>query len=262
MPLHPPGPRRERILVVGYSGSGKSTCWLNLAEWLHKTKADSQLYVLDNDHAWEAMRPLDGHLDDRVHVWEVEGWEEHRAAVREATKQAGRDDWLIGDLAQTFWDDAQNAYWEIAYGKEIDEIFLDVKIENFNMAGDYGNNWGAINKMYASVFEPFKRFKGHVMCCTGGEEVRQASGKAAKLNDSPDIIKAFGKYGIKPVGQKKLSHAFHTILLTQDTPSGFTLTTLKERNPPDRVERESLRADKGAGFTMQYLVKIAKWRMA
>lgn len=203
---------------------------------------------------------MDGHLDDVVKVWEVEGWKDHRTAIREARKEVGKEDWLIVDMTDKLWTISQDDYWQMAYGKEIDEIFLDSKINDFNMAGDYGSNWGAINKMYGALFDPVSRAPCHVLCVTGGEEVKQASGKAAVMNDKPDVIRAFGKFGIKPSGQKRLPHAFHTILLTQDTPSGYTLTTLKERNPPDRVERVSLKADKGAGFTMQYLVKVAKWR--
>lgn len=253
--------RRERILVFGFSGAGKSTTWMNVAEWMYKTKSESKMYVVDNDMAWQAGRPLDGHLDDVVKVWDVETWQEHREAVRAARGLAKRDDWLVVDMADKVWNVTQNAYWQMAYGKEIDEIFLDTKINDFNLAGDYGQNWGAINKMYDAVWGQVSRAPCHVLCVTGGDEVRKA-GKSGKGGDAPEITKAFGKYGIKPTGQKRLAHDFHTLLLAQETPSSYTLTTIKERNPPDRVDRPNLTAEKvKSGFTMQYLVKIANWKI-
>lgn len=265
MPLSAPGIRRERILVCGVSGSGKSTTWANLAEWLAKTKSPSRLHLIDNDHAWEAMRPEDESLDHVVNWYDESDrtWAGHRSALRDAISKAGRDDWLVVDMTDALWTIAQNDYWEMAYGKEIDEIFLDTKIQNFNMAGDYGSNWGAINKMYDALMGQVQRAKCHVLCVTGAEKVKQSDKPAeAKMNDAPDVIKEFGKFGFKPTGQKGIRHPFHTILLTQETPSGWTLTTLKERNPSGVVVRPYLKGEKmTSGFTPQYLMKVAKWKM-
>lgn len=269
MPLHAPNLRRERILVCGLSGSGKSTTWLTIAEWLHKTKSTARVYVIDNDHAWEAARPEDGHLDSVVVWYEAYNHAEHRAALRDANSKAGRDDWLVVDMTDKLWTIAQNDYWVMAYGKEIDEIFLDSKIANFNMAGDYGSNWGVINKLYDSMFGQVHKARCHVLCVTSAEPVKQSSKPAeAKMNDAPDVIREFGRLGWKPTGQKGIRHPFHTILLMQDTPSGYTLTTMKERNPAGVVARPYLKNETigkhdggGIGFVMGYLVKVAKWKM-
>jgi len=267
VPLHPPTQRRERILIIGFSGGGKSTCWLNVARWLAKTRSDSKMWVVDTDRTWEAMRPLDGSLDKTVVAYDVEDYPGMKKAVNDIRDVASNEDFLVYDMIDTLWTESQNYFFEEAFAKDFEEFLVNARRTGDTIGGEYGVNWNAINKLYAGVNDRVRRFPGHVIACTPGEVVREA-GKSGKGGEQdPQIVREFGRYKVKPAGQKKLRHDYHSILLCQDTPGGYTLSTLKERNPPGSVEgdgqhRVSLESVKTGEFTMTYLVKVAGWKLA
>lgn len=270
MSLHAPTRRRERILAFGPSGSGKSTMWLTVAEWLHKTHSPAQMYVMDTDRAWEAMQPLDGHLDTTVTVTDCPTWEEMRDTVRKWQHiDVSPEDWLVVDMMNKPWSKAQDAFFERAYGIEIDEFFVTAKGDMKLMGGDYGKNWQAIGKMYGTIADLVQsRWPGHVLCCTPAKEIwEDRSGTPVNSGDADLVIKhpAFGKIGFKPQGQGDLPHMFHTVLFTQQAPSGWVFTTAKERNQMGLVEGdEGFRSYKSGepikDFVKSYLMPIAGWR--
>src|SRR3974390_1833081 len=101
--LHPPGRRRERILLYGASGSGKSTAWLTVAEWIHKTKSDAIVYAIDTDRTWDDMEPYAGHLDKLVTAYPGTTWDQIRDAIRRLSGLGAEDDWLVVDMASRCW---------------------------------------------------------------------------------------------------------------------------------------------------------------
>lgn len=266
--FQPPGRRRERILIVGFSGGGKSTCWLQIAEMLHKTKSESKMYVIDTDRVWEAMGPPDEHLDSIVKVYPAETYPQMKDAVKKIRAVAKPDDFLVFDMIDTLWSEAQNYFFDEAFTTDFEEFMVTSRKTGEGIGGDYGVNWQAINKLYAGVNDQLKRFPGHMIACTPGDTVKEANAKTGKGGEhDPNIVREFGRFKVKPVGQKKLRHDYHTILLAQDTPSGYTLTTLKERMPAGVVEgvagwRANLVGAKTGDFALTYMVKVAGWKLA
>jgi hypothetical protein len=260
--LSPGSNRRERHLVYGPSNSGKSSTWLAIADWMERTNANNHVYVLDTDKAWEAMQPEDGSLDRFVTVFDLDKSEfaEWTVAANKVREAGGRDDWLVVDMVDKAWAGAQNHYWsKVAGGDSLAEVYFRAQNDDsFDLAGSHGANWGIINKYYDEFFSTVMGFNGHILCVAPAAEVREPN-KAGKGGDREEVRRDFGKLGLKPQGQKDLPHAFHTVLLCQETPSGWTYNTVKERGPIGRPKRVLLKGEKVTDFVTSYLFKVAKW---
>lgn len=262
--LRAPTRRRERILLYGPPGAGKSTAWLTLAEWIHKTKSDAIVHVADTDRTWDDMAPYDDHLEKIVDVTDCPAWEQIRQFIRDVPIDLAKaDDWLVVDMISRCWDRAQEGYFEKVFGREMDEFFMQVQADRAKaIGGDFGSNWQAINKMYATLTTLImSRWPGHVLCCTPAQRIWEANRDDKTLVQYPE----FGRLGFKPQGQKDLSHQFRTILFMQQAPSGWVWSTAKERNPPGMEEGQAgyrgyVAGERMNDFVRDYLMKVGGWR--
>lgn len=259
MPLHPPGRRRERILTYGGSGSGKSSAWLNVAKWLQQTGAPGKVRLLDTDFAWEAYRPTDGSLDERVVVQDAWDWADFKPGMEKLTraKDVTNDDWLVVDLIDKAWSKAQQGFFEYLTDRPFDEFMGEAVKNNVNVGGEWGSNWGVINKMYGGFMDYVMRWRGHVLCCAPMTEVRVPD-RMGKGGDTQEIRDLFGRVGFKPQGQKDLPHMFHTVLFMQAAGTAakpeWRVQSIKDR------ERPLLKGDRVDQFVMTYLMKVAGWK--
>lgn len=261
--IHAPGPRRERILGYGPEGSGKSSMWVSIAEWIYKTKSPAKVRVIDTDTAWDAMRPTDGHLDDIVIPFPIYEWSDYKTGIETIRRDGKPDDWFVIDLTNRVWDDAQRAYTELVFGKQVDEFYLEVKMKNERagqivetVGGDYGTNWQHIKTMYESVMGPIHRYRGHVLCCAAADVVKNNPKGGAAFNDTAEIIGRYGRIGYKPAGEKRIGHLFHTTLFLADTQKGFRVTTAKDRGERPYVAGKEVTPD----FVVAYLVAVGGWK--
>ena len=251
--LHPQNPRRERILVMGPPGAGKSTTWKDIAEWYDRTGAQGTMYVADSDGAWEGQRPTDGHLDGRVKATDVYDFPSIVGVVEEATTNFQSGDFLVIDMIDKAWSYAQSHYYEQVYGKELDQFWLEAKKDGVNPGGEWGSNWTVINKLHQSLMLKLQRYPGHLIACAPVAEVRQPDRQGAG-GDRKEILHLFGKFGVKPQGQKDLPYNFHTVLFLQDVPRlGYTYTSIKDR------DRELVSGEPLASFVKSYLIAKAGW---
>lgn len=260
MSLHPPSARRERILAYGIPGAGKSTAWLAIAEWIAKTNAESRLWVVDTDMAWEAMRPDDGHLDSIVEHFPIYEYEDYRPAVHKIRENASKDDWYVLDRGDVLWDSAQEGWSAAVEGKDIDEFFLLHRSQGTSPGGDYGSNWVQIKRMYRAMgIDLITRFRGHVLVCCAAEQVREKKGQ---FGDDADVFAKYQSVGMKPAGEKKLAHLFHTELFLVESPSGYRMSTMKERKPFAGEGRGAVKGKPvSPDFVMSYLIGVAGWKL-
>lgn len=210
-----------------------------------------RFHVIDTDFTTE--RSLEGHPDAVKAIaktWLCPEWEDFTKAVQTIHKIAKPNDWLVIDMLTPLWDMAQEYYIDRIFGKEYDEFFL--KARESNAKGnplDGFKDWGVINKLYRSnVANNILRAPCHVF----------ATASAAALSsdlESKESKQIFGKFGVKPVGQKHNSHLFHTVLWKQNPKPGiWTLTTVKDR------EREEQLGMEVGSFATDYLEGVAKWK--
>ena len=251
MTFAPPGRARERILSFGGPGAGKTRDWVSIAEaYGAQETPPGRFHIIDTDFTTE--RSLDGNaLAEKVvaKVWMAPEWEDYIRAASTILKIAKPDDWLIIDMLTPTWEMCQEYYIERIFGKEYDEFFL--KARESNAKGnplDGFKDWGVINKMYRShVSQTILRAPCHVFA---------TSAVAALSSDleGKEIKQIFGKFGVKPVGQKANSHNFHSVLWKQNPKSGvWDLTTIKDREREEQVKTPI------EDFARDYLKGVAKW---
>lgn len=249
---------RERILVMGSWGSGKTQAWADIAKVSRETKSNAKFYVIDTDYAAErSLQQYDG-WESNVEVAVVETWDDYVKAGKEFRSKATSDDWLVIDMLDKAWPAVQASFVEKAFGVEIDEWFLSFKRDNKSghaLAGEYGTNWSVINKMYQGFVQEMLRFPGHVIACAKADQVQQPN-RDGKGGDSDEIRHAFGKFGLKPGGQKDTGFLFHTVLLLgEPQPGRWIYTTIRDRS------REQMKAKEVKSFAMNYLVQVGGWKL-
>lgn len=269
---------RERILVMGTFNSGKSTCWSKWAEYL--SRAGNTAYVCDTDCAaqrmlggeYEGTESINGREWDsygNIKVLDTETWDDFIHFADTVKKLPGRDDLVVIDMIDKAWSAVQEDYSDLAFGKPIDELMLEAKIRSIQtvqrggkdpgsnaFADSHGQNWGVINGRYRRFMTgAVYRTKAHVLACTPADTV-------SKDDASDEQKRLYGKWGLKPRGQKDLGHAFHTILLVSEDKDGHRLSTVKERDiKAPEPARELFKGEVFEDFVLDYLVLNAGWKL-
>ncbi len=256
----PKGKPRERILGYGGSGAGKTKAWLDIAQAYEDADMEGDFYVLDTDYATERML-YEGYPEllesGRVHVTvPYDGWSDYKAFGKSLKKQMGDDDWAVIDLMDVAWDEAQEHYSLEVYGEDKGDYFVSrrkdmKKPEKENLFEGY-TDWNVIKPLYNSfskavIFE----HRGHTFATAGAAAVSRGGGS---FGDSKEIVNTFGHVGLKPTGNKRLMHPFHTAILFTQAKNGWHITTAKDR------EREMLKNEFIDDFAYDYLRGVGGWK--
>lgn len=231
----PPGSRRERILVFGGFGTGKSEAATRILD--RALHPDAKLWITDTERAYEALIDTD---DPRVDFTDLtlEDWPAYVENAMEAAKGGGTDDWWVVDSATNSWEVVQQ--YGLDKGWESDMGGLD---------------WVRVNREHARLFKAYLTFRGHLFLTARSKELAKPQ-KSGKQVESRQTLETYGAFGVKPAGQKDIGHVPpHTVLLTAKTKTGeWTLTTVKDRKRRE-LDREPLH-----DFVRDYLVGVAGWR--
>lgn len=265
MTLQPKLTARERILVYGQEGTGKTAGILSVARYCPEVR----FRVYDSDYSY--ARLLETHFEDVYEIGNVEVFDpevdgdpddpwgtltDWVKAVREAAEP---NDWCVIDSVSPAWDDVQAWYSENIFGKDIADYFMEKRAERQKAAGkdkkaerggmlDGDNDWGVINKEYSRKFANLLlRMPCHVYL----------TAETSKLGNREDkeVADLYDRWGIRPKGQKRTGHIMQTVLLCQKNRRGaWSLTTVKDRgrDEMDKLEIEDC-------FALDYLVEVAGW---
>ena len=264
--MTPPDPTDlERILLTGSWGTGKSRSWAVIANWLKKTGSDAKVYVIDTEMPSTIKRTREtfDNLDNVVGV-SASDWESVARAAETYQKIGKPGDWLTVDNAANPWDYVQAYFIEKVHEMPPEKAYLDWATEGMKgggpIGGEYGKDWGVINKLYGAYMGKVQRFPGHVLMTTPSEEVKEPD-RAGKGGDSLEIRQQFGRFGVKPKGQKALAFQCHTVLWLANVGDArkneWRVTTMK-----DRGNREYLTGVEYSDLVTGYLMKIGGWKMA
>jgi hypothetical protein len=249
-PLDPRGdPLKERILTIGTFGTGKSRGWLKVAEWLQRTESPGMVYVLDTDSAATRMLAAPGEFGDlgNVTVAEAYEWGEYERTVDAWLPILRPHDWLVVDFASSAWDAVQDWYTETMYKQDIASFFLQAAMNQ--KAGnplDGWKDWSIINRVYRRWIDKIiHKVPCHVYMTSPVETLRDT--------DSAENRAVFGRFGVRPRGQKHLAHQVHSVLLLQTTGGQWFLNTIKDRGRPVHAGLEL------TDFAIDYLVNTGGW---
>lgn len=284
MGLRSAGRSKERILVYGMEGVGKSLAALDIASRI----APATLYVIDNDNAWDRM--LEGQTiagqtvdvrmeyrwdasgrgswdeDDRfakpggnIVVFHAAGWVANTAAIAEIEAAAEPDDWCCIDSGSALWDDIQAWFTEQVFSSSMEDYFMQVRMEKARAqkdakalgALDGWVDWPVINAQY----------KGKVMkfLVTPPCHLIVTAEQADISSDDKDkeTRALYGGEMVKPRGQKRLGHNMQTVLrLGRQRNGTYVATTLKDRGGREKWDGEEV-TDRG--FSEWYLEETAGW---
>lgn len=244
-----PGRSRERILLIGSPGTGKTTSWLRVARMHQVTGTPARFYVLDSDDTVD--RFLETEYKNLVGVVEheiVRGWPEWESVLDRYLGEMTSDDFLVVDMIGKAWWSVQDHFVSLVMGKDLAQFYLEARMANKRGTPlDGWKDWSVINRIYKGWSDRLFSAPGHIIAVTGIEGVSSDGDDAAtKL--------VFGPYGVKPQGQKHLGHEFHTVLWMRSARAGdWAITTIKDRG------RSYWTGEQVRDFAVDYLRGTAGW---
>lgn len=269
MPFELKNPLRskERILIFGHEGVGKSTDALAIASMI----PGNNMYVVDNDNSYDRLADTyDGDLSnlfiagqDFATDQDPYSWDGFKNSIAEAIRLMDKDDWLVVDMLSKAWDMVQEWFIESIFQEDIDDYFLKIRMEKERLRGtqkakgdkeskslgafEGWMDWPVINQTYHKrVSTPLLRCPGHLICVS----------EAQKLSDDDDrgIKELYGTLGARPKGQKRSGHIMQTVIMQGRKRNGdFTLTGVKDRG------RVLWDGEAMENFAADYLVGTSGW---
>jgi adenylate kinase family enzyme len=249
---------RERLLLMGGGGAGKTTAALSM---IAASELPADVIDLDYSMAWD--RAIDIDFEEARGFIEVHStmpdWETAIELLEKLVEQHGddRDRWLVLDSISPTWDLVQGWYVQLAMGNNIGKHMAELRRDSdstkeYQAALSETMNWPAVNKEYGRLYRAIMSWKGHL--------VLTAEAKSIKGERDADQLALYGQVGYKPVGQNRLHHVTSTTLFLQHAKKGYTFTTVKDRN---RVEEENKLVEPidDGGFSVSYLREVAGWQL-
>jgi hypothetical protein len=250
--LRSPHRFKERILLYGGGGVGKTTAVLSIA----RAMSEGKVWVIDNDYSYAYQRALETEFDDldNVEVIEVDAdWGECVEAIAKVVAEADPEhDWLVIDPFSPLWDYVQTWMSNQVHSADLADYVVKLRaesadIKSFNKELGDAMNWPVVNRVWTErLLKPIRKWKGHLLLVCEA----QNTGK----NDDEEARDLFGHLGTKPAGQKRNHHIASTnLLLTKSGHGEYRITTAKDRN------RDELEKQPFDDFALDYLRDVAGW---
>lgn len=259
MKLESPYKFRERVLLIGGGGAGKTTATLSMID---ASGLPADVIDLDYSMAWQRAIDTDfTELTDRVTVHSVEPeWTEFAQQLEKIVEDADGepDRWLVIDSISPTWELVQSWYVQLVIGNDMGKFLAELRrdtkdAQEYNRAVVENMNWPAIKKEYGRVWRAIMAWKGHL--------VLTAEAKSIKGERDQDQVALYGQVGYKPVGEGRLHHVTSTSLFLEHARKGYLATTIKDRNR-EEIERKVIEDIEDGGFAASYLREVAGWKIA
>lgn len=250
----------ERILLAGLFGGGKSHSWLTTLDLAYNNDDDIKFYVIATERgAVTRMKSkYTEQFDKLVEYRDCKTWYELQDWTDEILSKQRPGDIIVIEGMDKPWDFVQ-ALWDKLYGPPLSYDPKDPFAMERGMlddSGSVGRDWVKIRTVYENWLDSIFQTSCHVFACTPSEPLKMPTGKAKEWKDDPEVIEQFSRFGVKPAGNKKLGHHFHTILLCRNPRAGvWTITSMDDHT------RELLDNTPITNFVFDYLVKIAGWEL-
>lgn len=263
---------RERIMAYGAPGVGKSFMWLDILEAYYQSgDRDTHFYIIDSDFGvTKLLEEGYQHLEDAgmMTVYNPYDFPGMIHASREIRSAAKKGDWIVLDLADQAWDEAQLFYTGEVYGKEPLDYFIQMRKEVVAKKGKdkrayggmEGTDWQFVNKIYHE-FESALVLKSLANVFVVCGEKKLDPDRGASVADMREY-RSVGR--MAPKGQKGLAHRMDTIFYMTKRVDGqrvVTMTKDRGREGTKWLDRShTLKIDAPPkGFTKRYLVNVAGW---
>ena len=254
---------RERLLIVGDIGTGKTRALFDLIELAIANNHKVFFFSLDDGHQRFLSRVKE-HLNTKLFIYNCTSWAEMRNAYRESKTLWEKGDWVMMDRLDLAWDYIQRFYKAEKYGVSEDELSLftlDRRLELLAQAdelekkGDMRNARAIRNavNMDGPVEMDWDLLKSAMSSVTyevasGRDAIQYQISYAATTWGVPGITARMGVgeqkvetesskndprklrlFNITIQGEKHVPGYFDTVLVFKKLPQGYAMSTEKDR---------------------------------
>jgi len=226
----------EKIIVFGESNTGKTSFYISILDWLQKEglkKEDLLMCIIYPDRPTgltKLFSNIPQKYRDNIMVFPINSYEElvsstaqAEKALEEHRKKTGKFGWLIIELLEDAWKNAQDYYCRMAYGESLGEYFAkkraDVKaMKEDNTAYKALEGWGdwPVIKYFHNFnwIDKIKRMQYNVLFTS-----------ELKAEGNKDSI--FYDLGYRPGGEKDNMHRVDTIIYLSHKGNQFKMRPYK-----------------------------------
>lgn len=236
---------RERILITGDTGSGKTRAVFSIAEsYLARTQGTVYYICLDDGHHRFMPRVTQHTKSGRFNVWSVGDWLELRDTYRGIKTAWQNGDMLILERIDLAWDWVQsyvNASINEVDEQQLDDLYLerliakrktgapptkDVSIKSADTGAIF---WDLVkNSLKSVVWDATAGKDANVMNITViGTEL--ALPTSDRYESKPNDPRNLGGLGYTVQGEKNVPSFFETHILLRLTAKGYVASTVKDR---------------------------------
>lgn len=242
-----PNQWKERILLGGESGAGKTYACLTIAAMYPERK----FHVIDLDDGWMPVQIQEFSDLANVEYYRVLDWTALMATLKEL--KPGPDDWVVVDMLVRAWEMVQNHFVNEVFNKDIGSYFLEARKMLKQNASNLGalrgwTDWPVINKMHSDFINTVVySWPCNLLATTSMSPLTEV--------DDAEVQHLMTNAGLKLKfdGQKNNPFRFHTTLVLSQDRKGHYITTCRDRGRP-RLERQLFK-----NFAREYGMKIAGW---
>lgn len=252
---------RERQLIYGGTGTGKSGFWVDLFFYPSPIIQQAKFFVVDADFAVEAMIPDAEEYSDRLKVLPTLELKTMRKSLRPFLARAEPGDFIVFDMQSSVWRMVQTYVKQTYFKLERDDAGMFIETQDFR--NQRAGFWAICNDVMWNYFAEAMKSKAHMIALAGQRPLRTEG----MLADDPQTIQVYSKTGQVPIGSSQDGHYFHTILHTSYTSDkNYRVTTVKDRfrAPGGKVvTRKQLNKEVVTDklFPEFYLKDVAGWNL-
>ncbi len=247
---------RERILLMGAPGTGKTLQLVNIARFLEEEHG-LKLYCIDLEDKLGAMLANINDPPHNIETMVVFDWDdEDEGGMKQAAdwleQKVKPGGWVAVDRMDLAWSMVQRWFTEIKFDESMADKMAEVskgmkKPSKFIPRFDSGS-WQVINEQYEwMMMRIMYKLRANVIITTG-----------IKSNeDGANPLDVYGSLGVLPRGQREIGHQPHSVfLLTQKAANRQLVWRISTgKDLPGRTWFDDERL---TDFSVQYLEKYYK----
>lgn len=237
---------RQRILICGDSGYGKSRAALSFADEMLLERPDAKVAVIDCDDSMDyeiekfprVQAKLVEPSGNHPYWFKITGHDALVTAKTRVLQYLGAGDILIFEGLERGWELSQDAYTEAVFGKSTGEHLQSLRASavaasrlEAPVSFDNARDWPSIRKLWKNdVLIPLTvNVAHHVIATASSKQIVALSRDGSTSNVNPFVKAIFGEIGIAPEGEKSDVKRFDIAVCLGINRGNYILSVAKNR---------------------------------
>lgn len=214
-------PKREKILLVGDTVSGKSYAYMRLAKSEFDNAQESsrqpkRFFILDTDDTMPSFLNDGDEFDylysgngGNVYPYPSANWDELRDAYATIRAQAEPGDWIVFDLASRVYDMAMGLVAKIK-GLDLSNVTLQRAMDGKGFGAFDASAWNLVTTTFESVIkDAMLMTRSNILCLQHITEIIDVPGREGKREQ----MLLFDSIGLKPKGAPTIAGMADTVMM-------------------------------------------------